>query len=1233
MKRTIGLVSLLLTLLATQLVGQDITSLRGTITDLTGAVIPGASLTITNVATQASRTTTSQEDGTYSFQAMSPGLYQLKASSPGFNDMIVNDLRLLVNAPATQNVQFERIGTVAETISVSADAVLLNTTDASLGNAVGSKPIIELPFNARNVVGLLSLQPGVVSLGDGDRAQNDSRGGNVNGARNDQSNIVLDGVDVNNQMDRGAFESVLRVTLDSVQEFRTTTLNATADQGRSSGAQVSMVTKSGTNEVHGSAYWFHRNTLTAANEFFDNAAGVPRNKLIRNIGGASLGGPILKNRLFLFGNWEHRQDRREDSVNRTVPSELLRQGIIQYETTSGGIAQVTPNQLATTVDPLGIGVNTAALQVLQGYPSPNNTDVGDGLNMVGYRFNAPIGLRWNTYISRLDYALDSESKHNLFVRGNLQNDNENALPQFPGMPPNQVQLNNSKGLAIGLTSLMTSTMVNDFRFGYTRQGIENSGVGKESYTTFRSLSTPVGTTRTFRALIPTWTIGDTMTWTKGAHNVKFGFTLRGIRNDRLTDQGSYNSANTNASWLAGQGNTLDGPFTDMVAGSRVPFRDSAMAVMGLVTQVDASYNFLVDGTVLGVGQPVQRNFNNNEYELFFSDEWRVKPNLTITAGLRWSLMPPVFEANGQQLSPSVRIGDWLHQRAALAENGISNLEAGRISFVPSDAGGRDLYDFHKKNFAPRLGIAWSPGFESGVGKFLFGGAGRSSIRVGAGMFYDVFGQGILRRFDATAFGLSTSLTNPSAVQTVETAPRFTGVTSIPQSLVVPAPPAEFPASPPDLFAITNALDDTIRPPYSMTANINWAREFGQGWMMQGGYVGRFGRRLLTQEDAATPTNFRDPTSGQTYFEAASQLVQYNKDGIAPEATPAIPFFENLWPNFNNSLYANVFGDPSLSVTQNIAMTNNDYVGNEDTTFLAYILDNPIQGSCEARGACSVMGPWLMFHPQYSFMSVWRSIGSSSYHAFQYNIRKTWNNGDLVDFNYTLSKSIDLGSSAERVTTTAGVIINPWSRDQFRAVSDFDTRHLFTAATVYNLPIGRGKRWGTNFNGVADAFLGGWQLGGIWRQSSGFPTDVLNGRFWPTNWNITGLATAVKPVGESGSYKNAPAIIGDPGPNIFPNPSQAIDSFDFTLPGQSGTRNILRGDGFFQIDANLAKRFTMPWAEGHSVQFRAEAFNLTNTVRFDVWDVNLNMGNRGSFGRYQSQLGGPRVMQFGLRYDF
>ncbi len=1230
MTRTIGLISLMLLLTASHLLGQASTSLRGTITDLTGAVIPGATLTLTNVATQASRSANSSEDGSYVFPAVAPGTYQLKATAAGFNDTIVNDLRLLVNVPATQNVQFEKIGTVAETISVSADAVQLNTTDASLGNAVGSKPIIEMPFNARNVVGLLALQPGVLYVKeDSDRATNDPRSGNVNGARNDQSNITLDGVDVNDQMNRDPFSSVLRVTLDSVQEFRTTTLNATADQGRSSGAQVALVTKSGTNEIHGSAYWFHRNNATSANDFFlkksQGESGLPNipPKLIRNIGGASLGGPIVKNRLFMFGNWEQRQDRRETVVLRFVPTAEMRQGILRYPTVGGGTATLTPQQL-TAIDPRG--VNQAALSVLQGYPLPNEFGVGDALNIAGFRFVSPIPLTWNTYIAKVDYNLDADGRHHLFVRGNLQNDTEGGAQQFPGQAPNFNDLRNSKGLAIGLTSVMSPTIVNDFRYGLTRQGVETAGIATTPLVTFRNIASPIGTDRNFRTLIPVHTLANTTTWTKGSHTVAFGFQLRGVRNDRLTNQSSFSSASANASWLIDSGNGLNAPFTDMSPTFRVAFRDAATAVLGLVTQGNAQYNYLTDGTVLPDGAPVQRNFNNNEYEFFVSDSWRVKPNFTITAGLRWSLMPPVEEANGQQLSSDIPLSSWFGLRALLMEEGRSQNEVPPISFVTKDdPRWRPLYPYHKKNFAPRLGIAWSPNFNDGFLGKLFGGPGKTSIRAGWGMFYDVFGQGILRRFDATAFGLSNALVNPSAQLTAQNAPKFSGVTDIPGGILPPAPPATFPARFPDLFAITNSVDDSLVPPYSMTMNFNIARDFGKGIFVQAGYVGRLGRRLMSQTDLATPTNLRDPQSGQTYFDAATQTANIvNAPGFSTSNLPdiRIPFWENLWPNFTAG---------GRTPTQNAMIR---YRANSpDYTFALYQMDV----ACQAANRCSRLGPYAFYNPQYSFLSTWRNMGNSDYHAFQLNTRKQWNNGDLIDFNYTWSKAIDLTSTGERVGTTSGVIINPWEPGLRRAVSDFDTAHQIAASGVYNLPFGTGRRFMTNANGFLNAVFGGWQLSSVWRMTSGFPVGAGNGRLWPTNWNIPGLARAVGEIPETGNFKNSPSAVETTasrgGPNIFRDPKAGLAAFDNELPGGIGARNIMRGPGVFQLDTNLAKSFTMPWNEGHRLQIRWEAYNIMNAVRFDTFDMSMNLGNSATFGNFQSTLMDPRIMQFGLRYDF
>lgn len=1230
MKRTLGLVSLLLTLLASNLLAQSNTSLRGTVTDLTGAVIPGATLTLTNTATQAVRTSNSSEDGSYLFVQVAPGLYQLKASAAGFNDVLINDLRLLVNQPATQNVQFEKIGTVAETISVSADAVQLNTTDASLGNAVGSKPVIELPFNARNVVGLLSLQPGVLYVKeDSDRATNDPRSGNVNGARNDQSNITLDGVDVNDQMNRDPFSSVLRVTLDSVQEFRTTTLNATAEQGRSSGAQVSLVTKSGTNDIHGSAYWFHRNNATSANDFFlkkSQLEGGQENKppkLIRNIGGASLGGPIIRNRWFLFGNWEQRQDRSEQIVTRFVPTAEMRQGILRYPTASGQTVTLTPQQL-NAIDPRG--VSQAALSVLQQYPLPNEFGIGDALNIAGFRFVSPTPLTWNTYIAKTDFNVDAEGKHHLFVRANLQNDRTLGTQQFPGQAANSTQLTNSKGMAVGLTSVMSPSIVNDFRYGFTRQGSETAGIATTPLVTFRNISSIVGEARNFRALIPVHTIANTTTWTKGSHTVTFGTQLRGVKNDRLTNQNSFSSASANASWLVDSGAGVNAPFTDMLPTFRVSFRDAATAVLGLVTQGNAQYNYLTDGTVLPDGAPVQRNFNNNEYEFFVQDSWRVKSNFTLTAGLRWSLMPPVEEENGQQLASDTPLSSWFGLRAYLMEQGRSQNEVPPISFVTNeDPRWRPLYPYHKKNFAPRLGIAYSPGFTDGFLKTLFGGPGKTSIRAGWGMFYDVFGQGILRRFDATAFGLSNSLVNPSATLTARNAPKFTGISAIPSGILPPAPPAVFPARYPDLFAITNSVDDTLVPPYSMTMNFNIARDFGKGIFVQAGYVGRLGRRLMSQTDLAMPTNIRDPQSGQTYFEAAAQTANIvNDPNFSTSNLPniRIPFWENLWPNFTSS---------GRTPTQNALVRY--WANSPDYTFALYQMDV----ACIAANRCSKLGQYAFFNPQYSFLSAWRNMGNSDYHALQLNAKKTWTNGDLIDMNYTWSKAIDLTSQGERVGTTSGVIINAWEPGLRRAVSDFDTTHQITGLGVYNLPFGTGKRFMTNANGLVNALFGGWQLSSVFRMTSGFPVGAGNGRFWPTNWNITGLARVNGTIPETGGFKNSPSAVESTsakgGPNLFRDPAAGLKAFDYELPGGVGARNIMRGPGVFQLDTNLAKSFTMPFNENHRLQFRWEAYNIMNTVRFDVYDMSLDLGNSSTFGNFQSTLTSPRIMQFGLRYDF
>ena len=1222
------------------LFGQQ-TQLNGTVTDPTGAVIPNASITIANTETGAQRETASDNQGRYTMAQVTPGTYRLTAKAAGFADVVVNRLELLVNQPATVPIVFERVGPTTTTVTVEAAAQQVNTTDASLGNAIGATAITELPFFARNITNLLAAQPGVTMITNAPTSTGnpDSRNGSVNGGKPDQANITLDGVDVNSQADRNAFTSVLRVTLDSVEEFRSTTTNGNADMGRTSGAQIALVTRSGTNEFHGAAYEYHRNTVTAANDFFNNAHSVPRAPLLINVFGVRLGGPIRKNRTFYFLNYEARRDASATGVQRTVPSDDLRNGIVHYIDKSNKIQTLTPAELKNEVDPLGIGANPNILDLFNKvYPHANDLTLGDTLNFVGYRFNAPGRSDQNTYIAKFDHRIDADGKHQVFVRGNLQNDSANNLspanaPEFPGQPYSQVNLNNSKGLAAGYTALLKNNLISTFRYGYTRAGTQATGVQTTPVVTLRSLSQPYGTTLGLSRIVPVHTITEDLAWTHGAHDVRFGAAIRLIRNASVNYANAFNSATTNASWLLGTGADLIPASVNVSSGFVTSYDDTVMALLGIVSQANGRYNYLVNGSVLPPGSPVQHTFANEEYETYVQDTWKVTRNFTVTAGVRFSIMPAVYEANGQQISPNIPFDTWLNTRGQLASEGRSQQQAGVISFL---ANARPLYPNHT-NTAPRLSLAYSPSASGGLSKFFFGGPGRSSIRAGAGIFYDLIGQPLARTYDASAFGLSTNIANSAGVQTAATAPRFTSFFSVPSSILPPAPPGGFPATYPSLFAITNSIDDNLKAPYTMNLNFSVSREFGHGFFVQGSYVSRLSRHSLLNRDVAMPTNLVDPKSGQTYFQAASQMGTYLLAGGSPNNIPKIPFFENMY----GTVAAGGF-----SATQLIAQdaVNNSTRGADMTTTLTDIDDGDL---CSTTGttfkgsgainrlACGVLGPWMMFNPQFSALSAWSSIGKGSYHAMQWTVRKRLSSGLTFDLNYTMSKSIDLGSAQENAGSFTGFVQNAWDPSQMRAVSSYDALHQINGFVVWQLPLGRGRRLAGNSNRIVDALIGGWQISGGWTQTSGLPFSVSQGRKWPTNWNISPNATPNgKPQVPVTNNENAPPASGPVGgPNLWSDPAAEFAAWSFTTTGQSGSIRTLRGAGNFNIDTGVSKRWVMPYSEHHTVQLRWESFNTTNSVRFDPSSATNTVTTSSSFGKLTSTLNSPRQMQFALRYEW
>src|SRR5437660_5694630 len=463
----IRLVGFLLAISAIVFAQSGTTSLRGTVTDPSEAAVSGAKVTLANPERGFTRTVTTGDSGSYEFLQLQPGVYQITIEVPGFRRAEQKHVQLLVDTPATLNVKLE-VGTATEVIEVNAQAAVINTADASLGNAFDETQVKSLPLEGRNVPDLLSLQNGVAYTGNrSDINQNsDTRSGAVNGARSDQSNLTLDGVDVNDQINAYAFTSVLPVTLDSVQEFRVTTTNYGADEGRSSGAQVSLVTKSGTNNFHGSLYEYLRNTYTSANDYFVKASqlftGSPNKapKLNRNVFGGAVGAPILKNRLYFFLNVEAARQREENSVERIVPSDALRAGFITYlcadptQCPGGSVPgdptpvaagyNVLSSQQITQMDPLHIGPNSVVMPYFNTFPHANDSSQGDGFNFVGYRFKGAAPNDKNWYIGRVDYKLTNNQT--LFWRGALRNDKKFDPPYLPGTAPLQKFTDNSSGL-------------------------------------------------------------------------------------------------------------------------------------------------------------------------------------------------------------------------------------------------------------------------------------------------------------------------------------------------------------------------------------------------------------------------------------------------------------------------------------------------------------------------------------------------------------------------------------------------------------------------------------------------------------------------------------------------------------------------------------------------------------------------------------------------------------------
>ncbi|MFL6214735.1 MAG: carboxypeptidase regulatory-like domain-containing protein [Blastocatellia bacterium] len=1212
-------------------------SIRGTVTDPQGQAVAGANLTLTQIETNSTRKQTTNEKGAYGFDLLPPGTYRLDVEAAGFKKSVISDIRAFVDKPTTTDVQME-LGALTESVSVTASGseVLLNKQDATIGNNFSSQQITQLPIASRNVVELLSLQPGV------------TRDGYVAGSRADQANVTLDGVDVNEQqsglnniaLEQGvteAFASVLRVTPDSVEEFRVTTTNPNAAQGRSSGAQVSLITKSGTNQLHGSLYEFHRNTVTTANDYFNNLNGLPRPKLLRNLFGGSVGGPIKKDRLFFFYNYEGRRDASEQAVDpRVVPLASLGTGTVRYINENGGVSSLNINQLNQIYST--VGINPAAVAVLadaaRRYPA-NDFSIGDGLNTAGFRFNASTPLKWNTHIARLDYNVTSDARHVVFLRGNYQQDTINFAPRFPDTPSPRVW-NHPTGIGVGYNWVIGPTLVNNFRYGLTREAFSHQGDATTNAIDFREVFQPLTFDRTLNRTTPTHNFTDDLSWTRGNHTWQFGGNVRLIRNSRTSNASSFDRARLNLFFYEDAGGSVLDPFFNanvpgVDQGFETNLGHALVALIGRYSQYAGNFNFDINGNPLPVGQGVPRTFATQEYEGYVQDVWRWKPSLTITAGLRYGVSRPVYEVNGYQAQPTVSLGDFFEQRKAGAAAGKPFNELITINKSGPANNGPNLYNWDWNNFQPRIGVAWSPSFKGGFLRKFFGGEGDFVVRGGFAIINDYFGQELAVRFDLNntlGFSSSEEISAETFNITDNPGPRFTGFGQNIRSLPMISTPSTlvFPLTHPadGDTRIEAGLDSSLTTPTHYSWNFSLSRKLPGGLFVEAAYIGRAARNLLVGRDVMAINDLVDPKSGVDWYTAAGVLAQLREASTPINRVGPIAYFENLFPNFVRPA--------GLTVTQGVyRRIARAAVGgiDSDWTSLQLRLNNQ-----------SILGRSVFYHPQYAALSTFSTIGSSDYHAGTLSVRERFHNNLMFDFNYTLSKSMDDASGLQTGSLYGSTfVLNPLRPEDNRAVSDFDVRHIINANVQYQLPLGRGRRFLSNTHGVVDAFLGGWDVNAIYRWNSGRPTSFgpYDVGQWATNWNVQSNGVRIVPIESSTTKTNT----DDGTPNLFSDPTAAYRSFRNARAGETGDRNVLRLPSYVSLDMSLNKSFTMPWNEGHKLQFRWEVFNVTNTQRFGTiadlaLDIDPQLPNSTptpGFGTFTGIQGSPRVMQFGLRYTF
>ncbi len=1256
-------------------------TVSGVVSDASGAVVPGAKAVLLDKATGLARTQETSSTGQYIFANVLPGNDTITIT---MNRFVQAEVQLSVEVAKSYNINVTlKVGGPTEPIEVIAGAgAELQTLDATVGNVVQGEEMVRLPNINRSAMVYYDLQPLVApTYHTGGFNQVNSQA-TVAGSRSDQTTLTVDGIDATDNLigagvkpdSANVVDSPVPLTSDSIQEFGVGTTNSNASYGRGEGGQFTFVTKRGTNALHGALYEYLQNNDLNANTWDRNRVGIPNPKLEDNRFGAAVGGPIWKNRTFIFGNYEGRRFPQSSTISRIVPTDSLRAGTLRFRDASG-IVRDYPLATSTSCgpgntsacDPRGLGLNPVVSALWSHLPRGNDSTVGDGLNTIGFRSTVSNPSSSDYGIGRLDHSFSDNWHFMGSVRYSEATSLLNSQVDFGGLlkgdtlgKPVAIHRESSQPhyFVAGLTGQIKPTLTNDLRFGYLRDwwwfpgvlpfpqvpgivgAIEVAG-GASAYGGLLDGPVDMNTlvARTQGADAKSYQVRDDLSWNKRHHLLQFGGDFRRIRtyhyrNDKVI--GSITALDVEldaagAATIPAENRPPDCSVTVttfcLAAGDATRWNRLFAGTTGMIDNTNVLVTRDRNLNSLPLGSPLEANTYENAVDFYFSDTWRIRPSLTITGGLNYQIQfAPVDslgrtafmidDATGQTLTST----DYLNNARQAGLQG--NIYNPTLAWVPSTkTSQKAVFNTDYGNVGPRIAAAWTPSFENSLWQHLFGGKGTSIFRAGYSITYDRMN---------TVWSVLEPMLGPTFAQTINCRGPVIGGSCANSSNPTDAyrigvdGPGVVPTSP----AVSSPL--VVGTPYGETfayqpdpivgtghahhIDLTIQRQLSSTMIVEVGYVGTIARNMREVNDiTSAPYFYKDKGSGQSFAAAYDNVANQLRAGTLPSAVTPQPWFENQIGSGGTVTLATQYGsDFTAGLLRTLWQA------------MQFLLPQPITNLQVQR--------------------IWSGTdgGYSNYHAFFATLRKRTSKGLTFALNYTLAKSLDDIGAVQNYPLEAS---SSFDHSIDYGPSFFDHRHVVTANWVYELPFGRGTRFRTG-NHPLNKVIGGWYFSGIFKAASGLPLTVAeSNQAWgggdTLGLVVSGAIPINKPDFGNSVHSGVPGsggvgIDGNPatggsGLNIFADPQAVLADFRPIQVSKDGrsARGVLRGFPYWNFDLSLAKRTLV--TERVGFLFSADFLNAFNHVVFN--DPTLSMQDPASFGVISSQANNPRAIQFGLRLEF